>query len=127
MRLTCNQVITTKRFNNLNEASIDIFIPEMMDAFVVQLNGWVWANRKDRKEIITGSIQIPDGWFNHFKLYLYTKGYKFLYKYIKWKIELVSTEVDVQVFYPTVKILNNDPYLVITEVESNKSYLYEKE
>lgn len=108
-----------------NEATFNKFVMDNINGMCWNMHSWVWARKPDRKEVIIGSYTHPDGWFQmlkwevHSKLIRY-KRFEVIAKLIEPKLKhvVIKREIDLQTFYPTMRILNHEPYLNVVEVNN---------
>ncbi len=141
LRIECNKVITSKELEHFcNNLGLNMVMPEMIDGMLIQLSGWVWSKKPDRKEVITGIALVPKNSYQHLKGDLFNLLYKWkptywltwkllnkgIFKHVKCKEIIMKTEIELQTFYPTVNMLSHKPYLTLVELETDKGNWYEE-
>ncbi len=140
LRIECTKTISSKELERFcNDLRLNTVMPEMIDGMVIQLSGWVWAKKPDRKEVITGLAMVPRNWFEHLKFDLFSKVPnldKFLGKVLPNKIRWyfickmktieIKREIELQTFYPTLNMLSHKPYITLVELETDKGNWYEE-
>ncbi len=140
LRIVCNKVITSKQLEHFcNNLTVNNYIPETIDGMLIQLSGWVWAKKPDRKEVITGIALVPKNGYQHLKGDLFNLFYKWkptywitwkllnkgIFKHVKLKEIKIKREIELQTFYPTLNILSHEPYLTLVELETDNKYYEE--
>lgn len=114
-----------------NEPTFTKFVMDNINGMCWNMHSWVWSKRPDRKEVIIGLAMVPKNWFQHLKFDLfekYPKVDRFLskilhpkiryYFIVKMKTIEIKRTIELQTFYPTIKILNHEPYLNVVEVNN---------
>lgn len=87
------------------------------------LQGWMWAQRPERKIIGTAWTRVPKTWWDHLKMTVVNRVPQ-LGKWIDWEWKEIyrNIEVDLQVAYPDLRVLapNHGNHLIIAQMVDEK-------
>ena len=88
-----------------------------------RLQGWMWAQRPERRIIGTAWTRVPKTWWDHLKETIAVKWPLFR-PYLNWEWKEIhrDIEVDLQVAYPELRLLmpNYGKHLVIAQIVPGK-------
>jgi hypothetical protein len=122
LQVVTNNVISKRELKGINELTFNTILPATMEAMVIQLYGWVWAQKPERKEVYNVTFLYPNGWWNHLKCDLVERWPKLLkiIGYGKLKEYPIEVNVDVQIFYPELNHYEAGQHLTMVKLVRSK-------